>query len=140
MIRPVKKEQLFNNPGENLKKVSHDIIHATKKNDPVGVQLALKEDEACINNYDDCGMTALHWAAARNNYVISEILLGQPGVKKETLDNFGREPMHLALRKGSERLKELFFRNIFPEVYEQDDPYNSEKKVVDIRPKGTEPS
>ena len=89
------------------------------------------------------GMSALHWAAALNNYKISEILLTHKGkniVLKEKQDNAGRQPMQLALETGNEKLNELFFRHVFPEVYEQDDPYNSGKKVVPIKPTDSKPS
>ncbi len=111
-----------------LKKKEYDIISATRNNDTEEVIAALEDNPDCILDTDRNEMNALHWAAANNNYEISNILFKALGIERirEIKDRFGREPMKLAIANGHDALTELYFQNIFPEVYEHDDPYNSD--------------
>lgn len=140
MINPLRKQKVEKETGGNLNKPDYDIIAATRANKIEDVYAAIGDDDSCVKDSDRNGMTALHWAAALNNYAISEVLLKNKHTPKEAVDNFGRQPMQLALEHGHEELNELFFRHVFPEVYEQDDPYNSEGKIIPFKPTDSKPS
>jgi len=137
----MKKAGLKKQKDSGLKDKEYDIISAVRNNDTETVIIALEDNPDCIFNTDRNKMNALHWAASNNDYEISEILFKVSGVEKirEAKDRFGREPIQLANATGHEELIELYFQNIFPEVYEHDDPYNSEDRAASF-PDGSDPS
>lgn len=128
--------------GDNLRDDYPDIIRGTKENNITEVKEALEIDSSCINNFDESGLTALHWAAYKNNYLISELLFTYPStipLEKEIPDSMGRTPMDVAISTGNEKLVTLYMRHLRPEIFNQDDPYDSEKKIIPFSPTDSEP-
>jgi hypothetical protein len=141
MINPRRKISSQTDNGENLQEYNPDIIRGTQEDNLEEVEAALEKNPDCIYQCDPKGMNALHWAGATGNVRIATVLFAAKNSDKirEAKDIFGREPMKLAIESGNDALAELYFQNIFPEVYEQDAPYNLEKKIIPFTPTDSEP-
>lgn len=124
-----RKANLHIQRGLGLQQTVPDLIRAIRLHKIDEVREILKHTPEAIFQVDDVRMNGLHWSGGLGNYEISEVLFAAPGVEriKEAQDWVGREPMQLALESGDEDVKELFFKNIFPEVYENpDNPYGKD--------------
>jgi hypothetical protein len=119
-----------------------DIIRAIRYNDIEEVKALLNRNPREIFTLGPTGMNGLHYSGGLGKLEIAELLFETPGSDeiREQKDYYGREPMRLALESGNEEIKELFFRKIFPEVYENpENPYGGKpggksKAAADIVP------
>ncbi len=82
------------------------VADAAERGDVAAVR-ALLRDGADVNTAQSDGMTALHWAATRNDVEIAGILLYAGATHRATTRLGGYTPLHLAGRSGSADVAEL---------------------------------
>jgi len=82
------------------------VADAAERGDVEAVR-ALLRDGADVNTAQSDGMTALHWAATRNDAEIAGILLYAGATPRATTRLGGYTPLHLASRSGSPDVAEL---------------------------------
>ena len=82
------------------------VADATERGDLEAVR-ALLRDGADVNTAQSDGMTALHWAATRNDAEIARVLLYAGATPRATTRLGGYTPLHLASRSGSADVAEL---------------------------------
>ncbi|GIY72361.1 neurogenic locus Notch protein [Caerostris extrusa] len=76
-----------------------------------GMVEELVNADADINAADDHGKSALHWAAAVNNYDAIRVLIAH-GANKDAQDNKDETPLFLAAREGSLEATQLLLENL----------------------------
>ncbi|MDE2874914.1 MAG: ankyrin repeat domain-containing protein [Gemmatimonadota bacterium] len=82
------------------------VADAAERGDVKAVR-ALLRDGADVNTAQSDGMTALHWAATRNDAEIAGILLYAGATTRATTRLGGYTPLHVASRSGSTTVAEL---------------------------------
>ena len=82
------EQQQFNTQIGGLK-----LIDATKSNDIQTMQILLNNN-ANVNQQDDHGKTALHWAVHAGNMDCIRLLLQQKNIDVNIADNEGQTPLH----------------------------------------------
>lgn len=69
------------------------------------------EGKIDVNSIDENGMTALHHAAARNNFEAAQALLIM-GIDHGLMDNYRKTALHYAQNSSSTRLVEILTKKI----------------------------
>ena len=79
--------------------LTNPIIEAVQANDPMQVQEAVTNNKQLINNCDDDGLTALHYAVLINSLSTVELLC-RHGAMLDAQNQNGQTPAHLAALQG----------------------------------------
>jgi ankyrin repeat protein len=85
---------------------SDDIYAAVRSDDLERVKAIVKSDPRAVADKDEQEKTPLHYAAAKGEKEIAEVLLGA-GADVNALDGHRRTPLHLAASNGSVELVEV---------------------------------
>ncbi len=93
------------------------VADAAERGDLEAVR-ALLRDGADVNTAQSDGMTALHWAASRNDAEVARTLLYAGATVRATTRLGGYTPLHLASRAGSAEVAEQILKaGADPNVY-----------------------
>ena len=79
--------------------LDNPILDAAKENDPEKVRHAIADHSTLINNADDVGNTALHYAAINNNLSLAEVLV-RHGARVNLRNEEQQTPAHIAAING----------------------------------------
>ena len=90
---------------------SGEIQDAAKSGNIAKVKVLLKDNPDLVSSIDPTnGATPLHWAVARHNMEMAELLLASKG-GMNARDNKGETPLHLAAHYGYNEMAELLLTN-----------------------------
>jgi len=94
---------------------SRSLIEAVEREDLEGVKKFLADNSTDVNQKDDRGMTALHYAVDKNNESIVKELLSYSGEGKtlniDVLDNYDRTPLCIAYLSANHDMITLLIAN-----------------------------
>ncbi len=89
----------------DLSAAESQVADAAEKSDRSGIERLLKE-HADVNAPQADGMTALHWAALRDNFEAAKLLIGS-NANIAAANQYGVTPLSLACQNGSTQIVEL---------------------------------
>ena len=73
-------------------------------------KVLLKEDDIEINEVDDSGKTALHWASKMGNAKVIQFLLDEKGIDINKADTNGNTALIQATNDGNVEIAQLLYK------------------------------
>ncbi len=108
------KPKLFGRKGTSVPPEVPNIFKAAENNDVKALEIALQHYD--VNEQDESGLTALHYAASTlANHAIDR-LLNEPGIDASIADNFGRSAATVAYESWND-LADSVVEKLNPHCY-----------------------